>query len=66
MGDDGKGDGFKPTWRDAIAAGIGALLGWKAPEYVRAKVEEQARYQAKIIAEEVQKQLGQYKKPGDG
>ena len=68
MGDDGKSfwDGLKPTWRDALYAALGIGVGMKAPEYLRAKEEEKARYQAKLIAEEVQKHLGQYKKPGEG
>jgi len=67
MGDEGKGEGFKLTWRDAIAAGLGVLVGWKAPEYMRAKAEESARYQAKILAEELHKQDELYKKKaGEG
>lgn len=65
MVDEGKSflDGLKPTWRDAAYAALGIGIGVKAPEYLRAKEDEHARRQAKLIAEEVQKQLGQYKKP---
>ncbi|MCX6821031.1 MAG: hypothetical protein NT016_03710 [Candidatus Aenigmarchaeota archaeon] len=64
MGEDGKSflDGLKPTWRDALYAALGIGVGIKAPGYLRAREEENARRQAKFIAEEVQKQLGLYKK----
>jgi len=70
MGDDGKGfwDSVKPTLRDAVYAALGIGIGLKAPEYLRAKTEEQARYQAKIFAEELHKQeeLYKQKKAGEG
>jgi hypothetical protein len=68
--DKGKGflDSLKPTWRDALYAVLGIGVGMKAPGYLRAKAEEQARYQAKILVEEMHKQeeLYKQKKAGEG
>jgi len=59
----GKGfwDGIKPTLRDAVYGILGMGIGVKAPGYVREKLEEQARYQARIFAEETRKQEELYK-----
>ena len=70
MGDDNKSfwDSMRPKWRDALAAGVGVVLGVKVPEYVKGKLEEQQRYQAKIFVEEMHKQEDLYKqkKAGEG
>jgi len=68
--DKGKGflDSLKPTWRDAIYAGIGALATIKLPKYVENALDSYQRKQAKLLAEELRKSGEPYKteKAGEG
>jgi len=66
----GKGirESIRPTLKEAVYGILGIGIVLKAPGYVRSKLEEQARYQARIFAEETRKQeeLYKQKKPEGG